>query len=92
MKTPSDYTLTSNLLQYPFLLLPSISVRTKEKVSLEMDKENSEQGMYTELNADYVNKGHQSDQTADRGAAVPVVFGQRSPVDALWETEESDRL
>lgn len=35
VKTPSVYKLTSNLLQYPFLLLPSISVRTKEKVSLE---------------------------------------------------------
>lgn len=55
-----------------------------------MDKENSEQGMCTELKPDYGNKGYQS--AADRGAAVPVVFCQRSPVDALWETEESDRL
>lgn len=45
VKTPSVCTLTSNLLQYPFLLLPSISVRTKEKVSLEKGKENSEQRM-----------------------------------------------
>ncbi len=46
---PSVYTLTSNLLQYPFLLLPSISVRTKEKVSLETEKENSEQAMNTKV-------------------------------------------
>ena len=38
VRTPS-VTLTSNLLQYPFLLLPSISVRTKEKVSLETEQE-----------------------------------------------------
>lgn len=47
--TPSVSTLTSNLLQYPFLLLPSISVRTKEKVSLETDKEDSEQSVYTDV-------------------------------------------
>ncbi len=29
---------------------------------------------------------------ADRGEVVPVVFCQRSPVDALWETKESDGL
>lgn len=38
VKMPSVSKLTSNLLQYPFLLLPSISVRTKEKVSLKADK------------------------------------------------------
>lgn len=38
VKAPSASKLTSNLLQYPFLLLPSISVRTKEKVSLKTDK------------------------------------------------------
>lgn len=41
----SFWTLTNNLLQYPFLLLPSISVRTKEKVSLKMDNNNWKQGL-----------------------------------------------
>lgn len=34
-------TLTSSLRQYPFLLLPSISVRTKENVSLEAERRRS---------------------------------------------------
>lgn len=38
VEMPSVSKLTSNLLQYPFLLLPSISVRTKEKVSLKTDR------------------------------------------------------
>lgn len=48
--------------------------------------------MYTEINHQYRSEGYPSDSTADRGAVVPVVFCQRSPVDALWETKEGDGL
>ena len=80
-------TPTSNLLQYPFLLLPSISVRTKEKVSLERSKKN------TQKKARPIKRTINTDQRlTGEWHVVPVVFSQRSPVYALWKTKKSDRL